>query len=98
MRQPGVWYLIGGSLVVLFAGILATVLLPALDYAAPTALARRYTPEELRGKRIYQREGCGYCHTQQVRAPEASRGYIHQPGDIGPASLAGDYAYQSPVL
>jgi cbb3-type cytochrome c oxidase subunit II len=98
MREPGIWYLIGGSLVVLFAGILATILLPALDYAPATALARAYPPEELRGKQIYQREGCGYCHTQQVRAPEANRGYVHRPGDIGPESLAGDYAYQSPVL
>src|SRR5690349_500725 len=98
MRQPGIWYLIEGSLIVLFAGILATLLLPALDYASPTALARPYTPEGLRGKQIYQREGCGYCHTQQVRAPEAEKGYVHQPGDIGPESLAGAYAYQSPVL
>jgi cbb3-type cytochrome c oxidase subunit II len=100
VRQPGVWYLLGGSLIVLFAGILATILLPALDYAAPTARAQAFAPDsaEARGKQIYQREGCGYCHTQQVRAPEADKANVHRPGDIGPESLAGDYAFQSPVL
>ena len=27
----------------------------------------RYTASEERGRRIYSREGCAYCHTQQVR-------------------------------
>ncbi len=28
------------------------------------------TPAELRGRAIYAREGCGYCHTQQIRYTE----------------------------
>ena len=64
----------------------------------PSALARPYTAQEVRGREIYKREGCHYCHTQQVRAPEANRGLVHQRGDIGPESVPGDYYYQSPVF
>ncbi|MCB1671033.1 MAG: cbb3-type cytochrome c oxidase subunit I [Gammaproteobacteria bacterium] len=31
------------------------------------------TPSELRGRAIYAREGCGYCHTQQIRYTEADQ-------------------------
>ncbi|MCL6441817.1 MAG: cbb3-type cytochrome c oxidase subunit II [Thermoleophilum sp.] len=85
-------------MIILFAGIIATVLLPALEYTPPSPNARPYTESELRGMAIYKREGCVGCHTQQVRAPEANRGMVRTPGDIGAESLAGDYAYQSPVF
>ena len=29
------------------------------------------SPSEVRGRQIYAREGCGYCHTQQIRYIEA---------------------------
>lgn len=98
--KPGLVYLTGGSLISLLLGIIVTIILPARDPAAlgPTALARPYTELELRGRAVYKREGCHYCHTQQVRAPEANRAMVHQPGDIGPESAPGDYYYQSPVF
>jgi cbb3-type cytochrome c oxidase subunit II len=97
MNQQGLPYLITGSLVALILGIIVTILIPALETPGPTALARAYTEEELRGRLIYQREGCWYCHTQQVRAPEVGIGTVKELGDIGPESVAGDYAYQKPV-
>lgn len=39
----------------------------AMAPASPLTL----TPSEQRGRDIYAREGCGYCHTQQVRYIEA---------------------------
>lgn len=39
----------------------------AMAPASPLTL----TPSEQRGRDIYAREGCGYCHTQQVRYVEA---------------------------
>lgn len=39
------------------------------DLAPAEALA--LTPAELRGRDIYAREGCSYCHTQQIRYIEA---------------------------
>ena len=91
-------YLTGGSLISLLLGIIVTIIIPAQDPAGPSALARPYTALELQGREIYKREGCHYCHTQQVRAPEADRGMVHEPGDIGPESAPGDYYYQSPVF
>jgi len=89
-----------GSLFFLAAGIFVVIYLPSLDAQGytPTALAHPYTDVELRGREIFKREGCWYCHTQQVRPPEANLGTIHLKGDIGPASQPGDYVYQSPVF
>lgn len=33
----------------------------------PAGVDLALSPSELRGRRIYAREGCSYCHTQQVR-------------------------------
>jgi cytochrome c oxidase cbb3-type subunit II len=98
MRGSGVLYLITGSFLFLFAGVAVTAALPKMLEPEPTELAVRYTPSEARGRRVYAREGCWYCHTQQVRKPEANKGYVLEPGDIGPESLEGDYAYQKPVF
>ncbi|MBI2941659.1 MAG: cbb3-type cytochrome c oxidase subunit II [Chloroflexi bacterium] len=86
------------SLLMLALGLVATVWLPGLEGEQPSALAANYTSAELRGRAIFQREGCWYCHTQQVRAPEVGRGTIDRPGDIGPESAPGDYARQQPVF
>ncbi len=96
--KPGFVYLIGGSLISLILGIIVTIVLPAAEPIGPTSLAQPYTAQELWGREIYKREGCHYCHTQQVRGPEANASMIHRPGDIGPQSMPGDYYYQSPVF
>lgn len=98
INQQGLPYLVTGSLVALILGIIVTILIPALGAPGPTALAHIYSEEELQGRLIYQREGCWYCHTQQVRAPEVGIGTVQILGDIGPESVAGDYAYQQPVF
>ncbi len=50
-------------------GTYFTMIVPLMDKSlyTPTKDAKPYTPLELKGKKIYQREGCWYCHTQQVR-------------------------------
>ncbi len=54
--------------------------------------ASDYTPLEARGRRVYIREGCWYCHSQYVRpvAGEEMR--------WGPLSEAGEYAWDQPHL
>ena len=54
--------------------------------------ASDYTPVELRGRQVYIREGCWYCHSQYVRpvAGETRR--------WGPVTQAGEYAYDLPHL
>jgi len=51
-----------------------------------------YTPLEARGRAVYIREGCWYCHSQYVRpvAGEEVR--------WGPLSEAGEYAWDQPHL
>jgi cbb3-type cytochrome c oxidase subunit II len=96
--KSGIVYLTGGSLISLLLGIIVTIILPAQEPIGPPPQAQPYTQQEQWGRDIYLREGCHYCHTQQVRAPEADRGMVHQKGDIGPESVPGDYYYQSPVF
>lgn len=98
MRQPTIFYLFAGSVLVLITGLFVTVGIPVLQAPAATALATQYTGQELRGRAIYVREGCVGCHTQQVRAVEAAQGTVYQTGDLGPESQPGDYAYQKPLL
>ena len=54
--------------------------------------ATDYSPLERRGRTVYQREGCWYCHSQFVRpvAGEERR--------WGPVSEAGEYAFDQPHL
>jgi cytochrome c oxidase cbb3-type subunit 2 len=54
--------------------------------------AADYSPLEQRGRSVYIREGCWYCHSQYVRpvAGEERR--------WGPVSEAGEYAFDQPHL
>ncbi|GIW54648.1 MAG: hypothetical protein KatS3mg082_1052 [Nitrospiraceae bacterium] len=51
-----------------------------------------YTPQELKGRQVYIREGCWYCHSQYVR-PVTGESFRW-----GPVSQAGEYAYDRPHL
>ncbi|MDO5693534.1 MAG: cbb3-type cytochrome c oxidase subunit II [Pseudomonadota bacterium] len=89
--------LISGAMVTLALSTSALVVLPLLQVrqVAPTPGLKPYTSAELRGREVYIANGCIYCHTQQPRAksfaPDFSRGW-------GRATVAGDYAYDSPHL
>ncbi|MGH2567785.1 MAG: cbb3-type cytochrome c oxidase subunit II [Bacteroidota bacterium] len=88
-----------------FFGVLATVLLGwaalvgvpdfMISEIQPPEGLQRYTAEELYGRSIYIREGCLYCHSQQVR-PE---GYgADQERFWGRPSVPADYVYDKPHL
>jgi cbb3-type cytochrome c oxidase subunit II len=96
--KPNLVYLTGGSVISLIVGVIVTIVLPAQDAGGPSPRARPYSELEARGRDIYLREGCHYCHSQQVRAPEADKGMVREEGDIGPESIPGDYHYESPVF
>lgn len=51
-----------------------------------------YTPLEQRGREVYIREGCWYCHSQYVR-PATGESFRW-----GPVSQAGEYAFDQPHL
>lgn len=54
------------------------------------AKATPYTPFELAGRRVYQREGCWYCHSQYVRPVN------DEERRWGPVTEAGEYAFDLP--
>ena len=54
--------------------------------------ATQYTPVEQRGRAVYIREGCWYCHSQYVRPVTG------ETRRWGPITQAGEYAYDMPHL
>ena len=99
MRQPTIWYLTVGSFLFLALGLVITVWLPGyVEDIQPTGIAVRYNDVQRDGQAVYIREGCWYCHTQQVRSVEVEVGTVRSRGDIGPESVPGDYVYQKPVM
>jgi cytochrome c oxidase cbb3-type subunit I/II len=54
--------------------------------------ATAYTPLEQRGRDVYLREGCWYCHSQYVRPVTG------ETRRWGPVSEAGEYVYDVPHL
>lgn len=89
--------LIGGAMVMLALSTSALVIVPYLQVhdEPPTPGLKPYSSAELRGRGVYIRNGCVYCHSQQPRAksfaPDFERGW-------GRATVAGDYAYDTPHL
>jgi cbb3-type cytochrome c oxidase subunit II len=72
---------------------LVMAILPALReqaFSAPTGVAPREGEAE-RGRLVYLREGCGFCHTQFVRDLPMDRPY-------GRPSRPGDYALEDPPM
>ena len=89
--------IVSGAMVILSGATALMVVVPYLllkDIQAPAAL-KPYTPTQLAGRQVYIANGCVYCHSQQPRdskqAPDALRGW-------GRASVAADYAYDTPHL
>jgi cytochrome c oxidase cbb3-type subunit 2 len=82
-----------GAFAAITMSFTALALLPGLQLATiePTPGTADYTFDEARGRRIYQREGCLYCHTQQVRpagfGSDIDRGWGRR------GSLPGDYVH-----
>lgn len=89
--------LLTGGMVMLGFATSLLVVLPYMQVrdVEPIEGLKPYSSAELRGREVYIRNGCVYCHSQQPRAknlgPDAERGW-------GRASVAGDYAYDTPHL
>jgi cytochrome c oxidase cbb3-type subunit 2 len=83
----------GGSSLVYAALAVIMAVVPGyeLSKTPPGPGVEPLTPIQAQGRDVYVANGCGYCHTQQVRP---------LPGDkvFGRPSTAGDYAYQTPEL
>lgn len=86
--------LIFGILVVSSIGGLVQIVPSLYDDSLSTAAEhlKPYPPLELMGRDIYIREGCGVCHSQQVRPLLAE---VFRYGD---SSSAGEFVYDRPFL
>ena len=93
-------------------GTYVTMVVPLMDdkLNTPAVTAKDYTERELHGKRIYESEGCWYCHTQQVRnllnetmrygmgEEETAKRFGIRAHIQAPPSQPGEYAYDRPHL
>lgn len=75
-----------GTFVTMFYPMLTPEMHPRLENLKP------FTPLQLAGRDIYQREGCNNCHTQTVRPLKTE---VMRYGDY---SKAGEFAYDRPFL
>jgi cytochrome c oxidase cbb3-type subunit 2 len=89
--------LVTGALATLGLAVSVLVLIPyyLLHSVQPPQGLKPYTEQQLRGRAVYVKDGCVYCHSQQPRdpgqAPDNLRGW-------GRPSVAADYAYDKPHL
>ncbi|WP_295990218.1 cbb3-type cytochrome c oxidase subunit II [Rugamonas sp.] len=89
--------LLSGAMVTLALATSALVVLPFIQLKGvePPKGLKPYTSAQLRGREVYIKNGCIYCHSQQPRdkaqAPDDQRGW-------GRAPVAGDYYYDKPHL
>ena len=84
------FFLIGGTLTTILPGITET------SWSSAEAGLRDLTPQEQRGRDVYKREGCWYCHTQQVRTLEADTKRFGWRGVDAPISRPSEYVNDSP--
>ena len=98
---------LGAFLLLMFA-VITTVVLPMLqgDLYVADASAPSYDTEKVaQGRKIYTREGCFYCHTQQVRTLDNDRAFRAPAVTLKDGTQAGDrptrpsdYANDNPAL
>ncbi|HHT9121028.1 MAG TPA: cbb3-type cytochrome c oxidase subunit II [Candidatus Hypogeohydataceae bacterium YC41] len=81
--------LVPGAVLLIIIAFLSTVVLPYREKIPATEKGVPYSEKALLGRQIYVREGCWYCHTQQVRP-------IRQDEGLGNISQPGDYQYDYP--
>lgn len=104
-------FFVAAALILFFiGGLLTTVVPPLIDQSwskpfensdatqGPTGKLRQLTETELKGRDIYVREGCWYCHTQQTRTLLADRKRSGWRGVDAPVSTPDEFVYDSPHL
>lgn len=85
--------IVAAAIMVFLVLTLVMAVLPGLreqGVAASIAVTPRNAEAE-RGRQVYMREGCGFCHTQMVRDLPMDRPY-------GRVSRASDYAGEDPPM
>ncbi len=87
-----------GAFAIMASAICLLVILPdaMLSHVEAPSQLSDYTAVQAQGRAIYVREGCVYCHSQQVRDPsfttDVDRGWGTR------ATVPADYVYDTPHL
>ncbi len=94
----------------MIGGLLTTVVPPLVDRSwgkafensdpakGPTGKLQPYTEQQLKGRAIYVREGCWYCHTQQTRTLLADTKRSGWRGVDAPVSTPDEFVYDNPHM
>ena len=93
LYKSPIWFAIVATAVIL-VGTMVTMFIPMLTKEMHPILEglKPYTPLQLAGRDVYQREGCVNCHTQTVRPLKSE---VMRYGEY---SKAGEFAYDQPFL
>ena len=91
-------------------GVITTVVPPLVDRTwgkpfenndsskGPTGKLSPLNEQQLRGRAVYVREGCWYCHTQQTRTLLADTKRSGWRGVDAPISTPDEFVYDSPHM
>jgi cytochrome c oxidase cbb3-type subunit 2 len=103
-------FVVGALALFFIGGLLTTVVPPLVDSTwmkpfanddpskGPTGKLLPYTELQLKGRAIYTREGCWYCHTQQTRTLLADTKRSGWKGVDAPVSTPDEFVYDSPHM
>jgi cbb3-type cytochrome c oxidase subunit II len=104
-------YFVVAALIFFFiGGLLTTVVPPLVDRSwgkpfensdpakGPIGKLRQYSEQELKGRAIYVKEGCWYCHTQQTRTLLADTKRSGWRGVDAPISTPDEFVYDNPHM
>jgi cytochrome c oxidase cbb3-type subunit 2 len=108
--KSAVGFVIAALVFFFIGGLLTTVVPPLIDKTwgqpfensdpskGPTGKLLPYTALEAKGRTIYVREGCWYCHTQQTRTLLADTYRSGWKGVRSPISTPDEFVYDNPHM
>jgi len=108
--KSAIGFVVAALVFFFIGGVLTTVVPPLVDKSwskpfenhdpskGPTGKLMPYTAEQLKGRAIYVREGCWYCHTQQTRTLLADTKRSGWKGVDSPISTPDEFVYDNPHM
>ena len=108
--KSAIWFVVAALVFFFIGGTLTTIVPPLVDksWSQPfenhdpakgmTGQLMPYTDLEKKGRAIYVREGCWYCHTQQTRTLLSDTKRSGWKGVDSPVSTPDEFVYDTPHM